>query len=293
VRHTQEVSNKRKVNRVIRLPGLPGLSGLCLCVLVGLFAFDARAENPAGQPQSIFQQTSSEQDRGNKIPDNHIGAFFGMSPSYSGSNKFSKTALPDVDVTIDKRIFINTDNGVGAYLINQNGWTFGPSIFVRLGRYQLSQSNLRGLHTIKLTPEMRLSGGYDFGVWDISAAFSHDVEGGGGNTFELKASTTLPMVDKLYLMPSISMMLADREFMNTWYGITEAESTQTRYKAFHPRGGIESFGSSVSMTYLLDKNWAPFAKVDLRYLMGPAANSPLASNRLQATFGVGLSYLFD
>ena len=228
-----------------------------------------------------------------KIPENHIGAFFGMSPSYSGSNRFSKMALPDVDVTIDKRIFINTDNGVGAYLINQDGWTFGPSMFVRLGRYQLSQSSLRGLHTIRSTPEMRLSGGYDFGVWDIAAAFSHDVEGGGGNTFELKASTTLPVADKLYLMPSVSMMLADREFMNTWYGITDSESAQTRYKAFHPRSGIESVGSAVSVTYLLDKNWAPFAKVDLRYLMGPAANSPLAANRVQATFGVGLSYLFD
>ena len=228
-----------------------------------------------------------------KIPENHIGAFFGMSPSYSGSNRFSKMALPDVDVTIDKRIFINTNNGVGAYLINQDGWTFGPSMFVRLGRYQLSQSSLWGLHTIRSTPEMRLSGGYDFGVWDIAAAFSHDVEGGGGNTFELKASTTLPVADKLYLMPSVSMMLADREFMNTWYGITDSESAQTRYKAFHPRSGIESVGSAVSVTYLLDKNWAPFAKVDLRYLMGPAANSPLAANRVQATFGVGLSYLFD
>ncbi len=292
MRHKREVSNKRKANRA-RLYGLPGLSGPGLCILAGLFSFDARAENQAGQPQSVFQQTNSEQDRANKIPDNHIGAFFGVSPSYSGSNKFNKTALPDVDVTIDKRIFINTDNGIGAYLINQDGWTFGPSMFVRLGRYQMSQSSLRGLHTIKSTPEIRLSGGYDFGVWDVFAAFSHDVEGGGGNTFELKASTTLPVASKLYVMPSVSMMLADREFMNTWYGITEGESAQTRYKAYHPRSGIESVGSAVSVTYLLDKNWAPFAKVDLRYLMGPAANSPITGNRVQATFGVGMSYLFD
>ena len=293
MRHTRAVSNKRKVNREIRLSGLSGLSGLGLCILVSLFAFDARAENQAGQPQSVFRQPISEQAGDTKIPDNHIGAFFGMAPSYSGSNRFSKVALPDIDVTIDKRIFINTDNGVGAYLINQNGWTFGPSMFVRLGRYQLSQSNLKGLHTIKSTPELRLSGGYDFGVWDIGAAFSHDVEGGGGNTFELKASSTLPVANKLYLMPSVSIMLADREFMNTWYGVSASESTQTRYKAFHPRSGVESVGSAVSVTYLLDKNWAPFAKLDLRYLMGPAANSPITGNRVQATFGVGMSYLFD
>ena len=292
MRHKRKDSNKRKANRA-RLYGLPGLSWLGLCILAGLFSFDARAENQACQPQSVFRQPISEQAGDTKIPDNHIGAFLGMAPSYSGSNKFSKTALPDVDVTIDKRIFINTDNGVGAYLINQDGWTFGPSMFVRLGRYQMSQSSLRGLHTIKSTPEIRLSGGYDFGVWDVSAAFSHDVEGGGGNTFELKASTTLPVASKLYVIPSVSMMLADREFMNTWYGITEGESAQTRYKAYHPRSGIESVGSAVSVTYLLDKNWAPFAKLDLRYLMGPAANSPLTSNRVQATFGVGMSYLFD
>lgn len=129
-----------------------------------------------------------------KIPDNHIGAFFGMSPSYSGSNRFSKMAQPDVDVTIDKRIFINTDNGVGAYLINQDGWTFGPSVFVRLGRYQLSQSSLTGLHTIKSTPELRLSGGYDFGVWDITAAFSYDVAGDGAHLNTVILAQGLPRV---------------------------------------------------------------------------------------------------
>ncbi len=290
MRYKREGSIKHKANR---LAELSGLSKLGVSIVAGFLVLEANAADLMQYPQSVFQQTGAQQAGDTKIPDNHIGAFFGVSPSYSGSNKFSKTALPDVDVTIDKRIFINTDNGVGAYLINQDGWTFGPSMFVRLGRYQMSQSSLRGLHTIKSTPEIRLSGGYDFGVWDVSAAFSHDVEGGGGNTFELKASTTLPVASKLYVMPSVSMMLADRELMNTWYRITEGESAQTRYKAYHPRSGIESVGSAVSVTYLLDKNWAPFAKLDLRYLMGPAANSPLTSNRVQATFGVGMSYLFD
>ena len=290
MRYKREGSIKHKANR---LAELSGLSKLGVSIVAGFLVLEANAADLMQYPQSVFQQTGAQQAGDTKIPDNHIGAFLGMAPSYSGSNKFSKTALPDVDVTIDKRIFINTDNGVGAYLINQDGWTFGPSMFVRLGRYQMSQSSLRGLHTIKSTPEIRLSGGYDFGVWDVSAAFSHDVEGGGGNTFELKASTTLPVASKLYVMPSVSMMLADREFMNTWYGITEGESAQTRYKAYHPRSGIESVGSAVSVTYLLDKNWAPFAKVDLRYLMGPAANSPITGNRVQATFGVGMSYLFD
>ena len=290
MRYKREGSIKHKANR---LAELSGLSKLGVSIVAGFLVLEANAADLMQYPQSVFQQTGAQQAGDTKIPDNHIGAFFGVSPSYSGSNKFSKTALPDVDVTIDKRIFINTDNGVGAYLINQDGWTFGPSMFVRLGRYQMSQSSLRGLHTIKSTPEIRLSGGYDFGVWDVSAAFSHDVEGGGGNTFELKASTTLPVASKLYVMPSVSMMLADRELMNTWYRITEGESAQTRYKAYHPRSGIESVGSAVSVTYLLDKNWAPFAKVDLRYLMGPAANSPITGNRVQATFGVGMSYLFD
>ena len=290
MRYKREGSIKHKANR---LAELSGLSKLGVSIVAGFLVLEANAADLMQYPQSVFQQTGAQQAGDTKIPDNHIGAFFGMAPSYSGSNRFSKVALPDIDVTIDKQIFINTDNGVGAYLINQDGWTFGPSMFVRLGRYQMSQSSLRGLHTIKSTPEIRLSGGYDFGVWDVSAAFSHDVEGGGGNTFELKASTTLPVASKLYVMPSVSMMLADREFMNTWYGITEGESAQTRYKAYHPRSGIESVGSAVSVTYLLDKNWAPFAKVDLRYLMGPAANSPITGNRVQATFGVGMSYLFD
>ena len=290
MRYKREGSIKHKANR---LAELSGLSKLGVSIVAGFLVLEANAADQMQYPQSVLQQTRAQQDSDNKIPENHIGGYFGVAPSYSGSNKFSKTALPDVDVTIDKRIFINTDNGVGAYLINQDGWTFGPSMFVRLGRYQMSQSSLRGLHTIKSTPEIRLSGGYDFGVWDVSAAFSHDVEGGGGNTFELKASTTMPVASKLYVMPSVSMMLADREFMNTWYGITEGESAQTRYKAYHPRSGIESVGSAVSVTYLLDKNWAPFAKVDLRYLMGPAANSPITGNRVQATFGVGMSYLFD
>lgn len=256
------------------------LAVLFLCIAACLWGQSAQAQDKSA-------------DSENKIPENRIGGFAGLSPSYPGSNKFSKTAMPDIDVTVDKHLFINTDNGVGAYLINQDGWTFGPSVFVRLGRYQLTQSNLQGLHTIKATPQLRLSGGYDFGAWDISAAFAHDVAADSGNTVEIKTSTTLPVADKLYAMPSFSVIAGDRQYMSMWYGITAAESMRTRYAPDRPRGGFESVGGSLSLVYMMDKNWAPYVKTDLRYLVGPAGNSPLAMNKVQASFGVGLSYLFD
>jgi outer membrane protein len=274
--------------KVKRLNGLATLYGLCASLLSGLYAVDSRAENPTDQPQSALNQ-----DSGNKIPDNHIGMFAGLNPSYPGSNKFSKMALPDVDVTIDKRLFINSDNGVGAYLINQNGWTFGPSVFVRLGRYQLSQNSLDNIHTIKPTPQLRLSGGYDFGTWDLSAAFAHDVAADSGNTFEIKASSTLPVFDKLYASPSVSLVAGDRQYMNMWYGVSEAESLSTRYHAFRPRSGFESIGGGLAFIYMVDKHWAPYVKTDVRYLLGHAGNSPLTMNKVQATFGAGISYLFD
>jgi outer membrane protein len=227
------------------------------------------------------------------FPANRIGALAGFEPSYPGANTFRRTARPDIDVTFDNRYFVNTDNGLGIYLLNEGGWTFGPSIFTRLGRYHSASSTLQGLPTVKTAPQARVSGGYDFGLWDVNLALSHDTGGSAGTTLEFKAGAAIPLFKNVYMAPTLNALVGDRRYMDGWYGVSVPASANSRFRAYAPRGGLESVGGTLSLFYVIDRKWAPFVKAETHYLLGPAGNSPLTATRWQQSIGAGVSYLFD
>lgn len=223
---------------------------------------------------------------------NRIGGGAMFEPSYPGSSSFRLRPLPDIDVTFDKKYFVNTTDGAGVYIYNNNGFSIGPSIFVREGRGTDRDEKLRGLAAIPWTPQARFAAQYDTGLVSLGAAVIHDFGGADGTEIELRLQTAIPLSDKLFVLPGLTVTLADGRFMRGWFGVSRAESVSSGYLPYRPSAGVESVTGSLNIAYRLDTNWVTYIKTDFKYLGNGAGNSPFVTNRFQPTIGVGISYVF-
>lgn len=223
---------------------------------------------------------------------NRIGGGVMFEPSYPGSSSFRVRPLPDIDVTFEKRYFANTTDGAGVYIYNDNGFSVGPSIFVRQGRGTDRDEKLRGLAAIPWTPQARFAAQYDTGLVSLGAAVIHDFGGTDGTELELRFQTVIPLSDKLFILPGLTVTLADKHFMRGWFGVSRAESVTSGYMPYRPAGGFESLTGSLNIAYRFDTNWVTYIKTDFKYLGSGPGNSPFVTSRFQPTIGVGISYLF-
>lgn len=82
--------------------------------------------------------------------------------------------------------------------------------------------------------------------------------------------------------------------MDTYFGVTPAESGTSIFPAYNPNGGIRSAGLAGYASYEFARDWR--AILELRYdrLMGDAADSPLLTvgDKNQYTVGLGLAKKF-
>ncbi len=91
------------------------------------------------------------------------------------------------------------------------------------------------------------------------------------------------------------LTLADRAFMESYYGVTAAQALASSVQAYAPSAGIRSYGGGAMARYKHSDSWTTQAFADYQHLTGPAGNSPLVrqhGSTEQLLLGVGASYTF-
>ena len=84
---------------------------------------------------------------------------------------------------------------------------------------------------------------------------------------------------------------ADDGFMQTYFGITAAQSAGSGYQIHEAQSGLKNVGAEAEARYQLSTRWALVGKIEYQRLIADAADSPLvlAGSRDQFTIGLGLS----
>lgn len=91
------------------------------------------------------------------------------------------------------------------------------------------------------------------------------------------------------------LTLADRRFMESYYGINAAQSLMSGLPVFSPQAGMRSYGANAFVRAKLSESWTAQAFVDYQHLTGSAGDSPVITSRgtpEQYMVGVGISYTF-
>ncbi|MCF4975821.1 MipA/OmpV family protein, partial [Pseudomonas lactis] len=91
---------------------------------------------------------------------------------------------------------------------------------------------------------------------------------------------------------AINSHFGDRNYLQTWYGVTTDQATRSRFKEYKASAGNISNGMSLSWSVPINEHTQFSTLLDVQYLADKAGKSPIVEQRLQASVSGELQYTF-
>lgn len=192
--------------------------------------------------------------------------------SLTGSGGFTTRAADDVE------------RGLAAELARRGKLRVSLGLRFDPGRSDSDSPQLAGMGDVRSTVRARWSARWDPNpAWRMSAGISNDLLGhGGGIMGDLSAVRrwTWGRGESFSLGATVSA--GDRSFMQSWHGVSPAQSAKSGLPSFAPSGGLRDLQLSAIWRTEFQAWGQPFAAylgAGHTVLLGPAADSPLTRQR--------------
>lgn len=219
-----------------------------------------------------------------------VGVGLSSSPDYfgAGSNSISPTgALSVQELVLPNGFGIGTTNA----LPTDPGFGLRGAFRPISSRKASDNKELRGLNDIDPSVELGLG---IFSITQHSRVFGEVRRGFGGHdgwVAEAGVDAILRPTPQWVLTAGPRANWGDREFFNTYFGVTPNEAVRSRYSSFRPGDGLVSLGIEVSARYDFQNRWALQGTMGWDRLQGDAARSPIAKQGDRDQFSARLILL--
>ncbi len=296
--------------------GWPLRATLCATVLLGLNAHaHAHAQAVSAAPELPLEPEKSAgpapgADAVVDGPARRWGAALGVvatqAPEYTGSSRRTLSWEPGFALRWGRFSFASRSafavrssdpgarGGLRVELARSDRWRAGLGLRQDSGRDASSSPLLAGLGDVRGTLRARLSASYAMDPgWRIGAAWMVDVLGRGtGQLGDLSVGRDLRLTPDTAVNAGVAIGLADRRWMQNWFGVTPEQAARSGYPAYRPRAGLRELGVSLGGRTELDEHWAVFYSVGASQLLGGAADSPFTVETRSWNARAGLVYRF-
>ncbi|MFN3351044.1 MipA/OmpV family protein [Pseudorhodoplanes sp.] len=179
---------------------------------------------------------------------------------------------------------------------NIQGWSFGPSFNWQSKRKTSDYPELFGLDDVKSTFELGAKVGYTFDWIRPWVAARYGLGGHSGVVGETGLDFIFRAAPNLLWSVGPRASFANRNYMETYFGVTPLESARSgTLAAFSPGGGFKGVGAELNVRYEFAPQWAVRGEFIYEKLIGDAADSPITQvgSENQFTAKLGLTYLFQ
>ncbi len=264
------------------------VGGFCAsALLVTLHAIPATAADPATFDQGRMEPEPS-------MPSGWtftVGAGVMVEPEYEGAESYSVIPVPFISIAYEDWFEFNPE-GLSAKVVETGDLRLDALVGYDLGRDEDDGDKLRGLGDIDfgVTVGGRLS--YEIGGVELFTEVKKTIEGSEGLTAEFGAEITRPISEKLIVGLSASGTLADANYMQSYFGVTAAQSAASGLSEYEADAGLKSAEISASATYLVDENWFVRGEAELGVLLSDAADSPIVEREVQPAASLFVGYRF-
>jgi outer membrane scaffolding protein for murein synthesis (MipA/OmpV family) len=160
-------------------------------------------------------------------------------------------------------------------------------------------NRLKGMGDIKSRAQFGISGSYDVGPVVLGATLEHALEeddhndaGKAFTSLELSVGTNVYEGPYGSLDLGLTSLFGDKNYMQTWYGVTAGQALQSRFQAYDAKGGLVSTGLYLAWTMPISEHTTFSTLLDVQYLSKEAADSPIVERRLQSAILGSLEYTF-
>jgi outer membrane protein len=188
----------------------------------------------------------------------------------------------------------DVERGLDALLLRRPGLRVNLALRFDPGRRESDSEDLAGMGDVRATVRARL--GLTWAPapqWSVSLASSVDaLNRVGGYTVSAGVSRRFDLGPRQRLVLGASLSGAGDRYMQTWYGVTPAQSAASGYAVYDAPEGLRDLSLSAAWRADFDAHWAGFASLGTSRLLGPAADSPLVRKRSVGTLSFGLARRF-
>lgn len=183
-------------------------------------------------------------------------------------------------------------SGASADLVETDRWSLGLGLRFDNGRQPGDDPALAGLPEIRQTLRGRLNGGLNLGGgFSTSLSYSADLLGrdGGGQLGWGLGYRWAPW-PQARASVGVGATWADRQHMQTYFGIAPDVALRTGRAAHVPDAGLLDLHAGATLQVPLRSRWTLVGGLALAQLQGDAAASPLTHRAFGATASVALAW---
>ena len=210
-------------------------------------------------------------------------------PAYEGADDYTFHPWPIVELRFLRLPVLGTFGGGP-----ETGISFAPSFRFVEERDDGDYSELTGLGDVDFAVEAGGKVAYRQGMLRGFVAVRHGFGGHEGIVGETGVDVIANPTPRLEVSGGPRLSFASDDYMDTYLGVTPAQSAASGLPVFDPDGGIKGVGVAGEAKYALTRRWSLVSEVGYERLVGDAADSPITDRGSENQFsaGIGLSYRF-
>ena len=235
-----------------------------------------------------------------------VGAGIGTMPDYEGSDDYDFVRLPLLSLgwasdsvapeggkglqlgLHDVTMAFPPDLDVGLAKLYRPEGVYRASIGVSYagGRDQDDNPDLQGMGDIDAHALLKTRFKFDAedSGWRAEIEFAKSLGlDDGGETVRGRIGYAVTLAPGLKITPSVESTWASREYMQTHFGVSQAQAETSAYSRFTPDGGIKAVRLGAQLEWAIGENWMVNGNLGISQLVHHAADSPIVKDRGDAT----------
>ena len=231
-----------------------------------------------------------------------IGLGMASVPTYEGSPNRRTLAGPDLSLVYRSRDWGSVEFGQRGLF--WNAVDAGSFRFALVAQFDPGRKD-RDTPTLNPTPgDDRLAGmgsvqssteagaGIGYGPLTVVARRSLSERGPKGAQVDMTIDLPWSLSDRLTLRLALGATWADRDYLQTYFGVTPAQAQATGFSVYTPKSGCRKVDATAGAEYALTPGWKLHANLGFSRLGDEAAASPLVGRRNAVSATLGVAYAF-
>ena len=222
-----------------------------------------------------------------------------MVPTFRGSDRYRATPIPLVIIRWRDTVSLG-DDGLNVYWHNSK-FRIGGGVSYDGGRLDhetsgilsSGDSRLKGLGTVDASVGIRGFVSYLVGpVYLDTSAVKYIGPQNKGIVVNFSASAPLALNKHFIVRPHFGVTWADDNYMQTFFGVTPLQASQSIFRQFDANAGLEDVNGGLTAVYLLNRHWFLGADASATQFLDHAAKSPITISNTNTTVAAVIGYHF-
>lgn len=271
--------------------------GVCIC---GLVVFACHLPAKAGLLEGL-----EDLSLGNQRWEGAIGLVPSYGPAYLGASDYGAGVKPALFLRYGRfslssgagfttRRSDQVLRGLGVDLLATDRTRMALAVRLDRGRSESASPALAGMGEVDATVRVRLSVNWRLDAgWLLGAAASVDALGRGqGALGELSFAREVQLTPDTVWSWGGSLTLGNATYMQSYFGVTAAQSSSSGYPVYAPSAGLRDVALSTGLRSELAPDWVGFVNIGVSQALGPVVDSPLTFKPLGFGINAGLAWRF-